>query len=90
MKNTFTYLFTLLILSLTGFSYAQTWVSKTGMGNNTRHHPVTWTLNGFGYAATGTNPSNNPTSDFEQYNPTTDSWVSLPDFPGPARSFSIG
>jgi len=90
MKITFTFLCTVIILGLTGISSAQTWVSKTGMGNNTRHHPVTWSLNGFGYSATGTVPGNNPSAKFERYDPVTDSWTTLPNFPGPARSFSIG
>ncbi|WP_162984901.1 T9SS type A sorting domain-containing protein [Mesonia aquimarina] len=90
MKNNTTNFFTLIFLSFTTFVFAQTWQSKTGLGNNTRHHPVTWALNGYGYAATGTNVNNNPTKDFNKYDPTTDSWETLSDFPGPARSFSIG
>lgn len=54
------------------------------------HHPVTWGIGDYGYSATGTNASNQPTNDFYRYDPQNDSWNTLQDFPGTARSFAIG
>ncbi|MCT4623348.1 MAG: T9SS type A sorting domain-containing protein, partial [Schleiferiaceae bacterium] len=68
---------------------AQTW-SALGSIPSGRHHPVTFSINGIGYAVTGTNRFNQPTDDFFSYDPSTDSWSTLTNFPGKARSFSIG
>ncbi len=77
-----------LILFAT-FSFAQSWQPIANLPSG-RHHPVTFTLNGKGYAVTGTNSSNSPTKDFYEYDPLTDSWSTLTSFPGAARSFGIG
>lgn len=90
MNRKITYALGLLFFGLSGVTSAQTWTEKTGLESNTSHHPVTWAIDGFGYSATGTNTSNLPTKDFYKYDPATDSWETLTDFPGPARSFSIG
>lgn len=68
---------------------AQTWsqLSNAPIG---RHHPISFSLNGIGYAVTGTNSSNQPTNSVYDYNPTTNTWGTLPNFPGTARSFGIG
>lgn len=55
-----------------------------------RHHPVSFALDGKGYAATGSNSSSRPTKDFYQYDPASNSWDTLADFPGTERSFAIG
>lgn len=57
---------------------------------NGKHHPVTFSLNGKGFAVTGTNASELPTDDVFQYDPTTNQWTTLSDFPGADRSFAIG
>jgi len=54
------------------------------------HHPVTWAIDGFGYAATGTDATNSPTKDFYRYDPSTDSWTTMAQFPGSPRSFAMG
>ena len=70
---------------------AQDWVEHAGLPNNIgKHHPVTWGIDGYGYAATGTNTANSPTKDFLRYDPVSDSWEQLPAFPGQGRSFAIG
>ena len=80
----------LLVLAFnTSFSFAQSWVQKTSAPVG-RHHPVSFAINGKGYAITGTLPSNQPSDDAYEYNPTTDTWTKLSDFPGQARSFGIG
>lgn len=69
--------------------YAQTWVQVADIPTG-RHHPISFTLDGKGYSATGSNSSSRPTKDFYQYDPVTNSWDTLADFPGTERSFGIG
>lgn len=54
-----------------------------------RHHPVTFSIDGQGYLLTGS-VYGTPVDDFMRYDPSSDAWEMLPDFPGPARSFSYG
>ncbi len=68
---------------------AQNWVQVANLPSG-RHHPVTFSLAGKGYAVTGTLANVSATDDFLEYDPATDSWKALADFPGPIRSFSIG
>ena len=70
-------------------THAQNWTPIADLPSG-RHHPVGWGLNGKGYVATGTNTADVPTADFYEYDPNTDSWSTLPNFPGTARSFAIG
>ena len=70
-------------------SFAQTWTPMASAPVG-RHHPISFSLNGKGYAITGTLPSNQPTDDAYEYDPVANSWTTLPDFPGQARSFGIG
>ncbi len=79
-----------LALSLiTTFATAQSWQPMANLPSG-RHHPVSFALNGKGYAVTGTNSFSSPTKDFYQYDPASDSWSTLNQFPGLARSFAIG
>lgn len=55
-----------------------------------RHHPVTFTLGGYGYVATGSTQQQGNSDDFYQYDPAVDAWSVLPDFPGPDRSYAYG
>ena len=55
-----------------------------------KHHPVSFSLSGKGYAITGTNPSQAPSDDVFQYDPSSNQWTELNDFPGTDRSFAIG
>ena len=68
--------------------FAQTW---TQMANSplARHHPISFSLNGKGYAVTGS-LSSGVSDDVLEYDPVTNTWSTLPDFPGAARSFGIG
>ncbi len=79
----------LFLLLLSTASYAQSWVPLGGIPNG-RHHPVGFALNGKGYMATGTNSVGQPSKDFYEYDPVSDTWQTLTDFPGIARSFAIG
>ena len=82
------YLFTIVLSSIIFQSNAQ-WEAKSSIPEG-RHHPVTLGFDDFGYVATGTNTTGAPTKDVYRYDPTTDMWNTLPDFPGDARSFAIG
>lgn len=55
-----------------------------------RHHPVTFSLDGKGYAVTGNINQSTVTKTFYEYDPVSDTWTTLTDFPGVARGFSIG
>jgi N-acetylneuraminic acid mutarotase len=81
---------TLLLLAIGSSTFAQTWEPAASMPGLGRHHPVNFSLNGFGYAATGTTTQFGATDDFYRYDPIADAWAVLPDFPGTDRSFSYG
>lgn len=81
-------LLALLIFS-TALLSAQSWIQVDNLPAGV-HHPVTWTLNGIGYASTGTNNNDAPTDKVYRYDPQTDNWTTLSNFPGSARSFAIG
>ncbi|PTM05383.1 MAG: hypothetical protein DA405_04085 [Bacteroidetes bacterium] len=89
IKNIFQTTFLSLLLGLGTMLSAQSWMTA-GTIPSGRHHPVTFALNGYGYMATGTNGFGALTDDFYRYDPVADVWATLPDFPGGARSFSIG
>lgn len=79
----------LLALIMSTQLSAQLW-TQLGDMPSPRHHPVTFSINGIGYMATGSSQFSSFTDDFYSYDPVNDSWTQLPDFPGPDRSFSIG
>ncbi len=68
---------------------AQTWQQKANAPIG-RHHPISFSLDGKGYAITGTLANGQPTDDAFSYDPVTDTWATLSNFPGTARSFGIG
>ncbi len=78
-----------LLLFVTSTCFAQSWVQQSNIPSG-RHHPITFSLNGIGYAVTGTSPSNQRTNSVFSYDPSNDTWGTLPTFPGAARSFGIG
>lgn len=85
----------ILLLTLVGwlmipFAEAQEWQPVADLPSDFLvHHGVGFGLNGKGYLVTGAS-QNGYRKDFYQYDPATNSWSKLPDFPGPARSFAIG
>lgn len=83
----FTIVFT---FSLIQISAQDKWAQHEGIpGNNpARHHPVTFSLDGYGYVVAG--QSNFAMDDFYRFDPNTGEWETLPDFPGPPRGFSYG
>ena len=84
-----TYL-SLLFLAVSFGLFSQ-WEQKTNLPAAGRNHPVTFSINGIGYVTTGGNDG--PPFYFDdmwKYNPATDSWSPLGDFPGGDRSFAYG
>jgi N-acetylneuraminic acid mutarotase len=83
----------LAVLSFTCPAFGQSWVQKQSLPspNLGRNHPVAFALENKGYMLTGGNYALfNYFSDFHSYDPITDTWTQLPDFPGGARSFAVG
>lgn len=78
-----------LAANLSLFSQSQTWIPVGGIPTGV-HHPVTFAIGDFGYSITGTNSFGAETDKMYRYNPKTDSWGTLNDFPGGNRSFAIG
>lgn len=67
------------------------WTTKTSKSGVAVNHPVTFTIDGMGYAFTGFNTSLSRIYNAGyQYNPTTNSWSFLRNFPGGARGFAVG
>lgn len=84
-------LISLFLISLQ-ISFSQSWSEKAPIpgGEGARHHPVTFTLGDFGYVVTGVTADNFLLDDFFRYDPETDMWTELEEFPGPARGLSYG
>ncbi|MFT6323116.1 MAG: N-acetylneuraminic acid mutarotase [Salibacteraceae bacterium] len=78
---------TLLLFSSAIF--AQSWMPLANAVVG-RHHPISFSLDGKGYAVTGTLSNGQNTDDAYEYDPITDAWTALSKFPGTARSFGIG
>jgi N-acetylneuraminic acid mutarotase len=67
-----------------------TWAKRTDLPTLIgRHHPVTFSINGFGYVGLGSNNVEN-FSDFFQYDPKMNAWKKLKDFAGGRRTLSYG
>lgn len=72
---------------------AQQWVQLANIPDNLGfHHPVTFGIGDFGYLTTGTigSGANQVSKLMFKYNPDTDTWTKMNDFPGTSRSFAIG
>lgn len=82
-------LFCTLFLSV-NFLFAQTWEAVAPLPGgplDARHHPITFSVGEYGYLIGGA-VNGMPSDDFMRYEALTDTWETLPDFPGLARSFS--
>ncbi|MBD3160552.1 MAG: hypothetical protein GF328_00400 [Candidatus Latescibacteria bacterium] len=80
----------LSLLALTATAVQADWLQMASMPGQGRHHPVTFTLDGYGYVATGSTTGDNYSNDFFRYDPVADSWEVLPDFPGAGRGYAYG
>ncbi len=79
-------LFVILIVFFPASFQAQVWEEAAALPSDGRHHPVTFSIDGIGYLVTG----NGRPNDFYRYDPVTDEWQQLPDFPGEARGYAYG
>lgn len=81
----------LLTLSLLVYSFisAQVWQPAT-QPEFYSDHSFGFTLNGKGYLVTGNTEFEGPVSTFIQYDPESDTWTTLDDFPGGPRGYGIG
>ncbi|MFK7756271.1 MAG: kelch repeat-containing protein [Flavobacteriales bacterium] len=68
---------------------AQQWteVASLPLGGE-RHHPITFTLNGTGYSLMGSDSNDFPRAESYKYDPTSDEWTQIANFPGLPRGFS--
>ncbi len=88
MKKTLLITFSILFsIALNGQN--QTWIGLNGIPIGI-HHPVTFAIGDYGYSITGVNSFNSAIDKAYRYNPVTDSWATLSDFPGGSRGFAIG
>lgn len=93
MKTLLHRLLTLIIvLSSAGWVQAQQtkWKQMEDLPGSERHHPVTFSINGYGYALTGLAVPSRLLRDFYKYDARTNQWETMTDFPGAARSFAYG
>lgn len=88
MINSFK-IITTLSLVLCCFCLSAQWTQVASFPGAPRHHPITFSLNGFGYVMAGSSDTED-LQDLYKYDPIADSWTQLPDFPGGQRGFSYG
>ncbi|HAD13761.1 MAG TPA: hypothetical protein DCF33_15145 [Saprospirales bacterium] len=83
-------LFSCLLIWNTHTAMSQNWVQKASLPDTVfgRHHPVTFSIGGYGYMLGGSATQNPYLSDFYRYDPVADKWEALPSFPGPPRSYA--
>lgn len=61
-------------------------VPRNDFGGSARYGSAAFSLNGKGYLVCGYDTTLTNRNDFWEYDPITDSWLQLPDFPGGART----
>lgn len=67
---------------------AEQWQEKGDFMGKIRHHPVTFSIDGTGYAGLG--DAESTYDDFYKYNPLSDSWTKLNSFGGGPRGYAYG
>ncbi len=82
----------LFLISFLSFSvFGQNWQYRASLPTaaEARHHPITFSIDGFGYLVTGS-AANNFLDDMYRYDPQSNTWEQMNDFSGPARAFGYG
>ncbi|MEZ4883688.1 MAG: kelch repeat-containing protein [Chitinophagales bacterium] len=89
MKLIYSFLFFICIWT---HSQAQDWVQVASLPNefSQTYHSFGFGIDGKGYLVSGYSTQADENKNFYQYNPTTDEWTRLDDFPGAARAYAIG
>ena len=89
MPHRFALLSLLCCVGLSAF-HAQSWEPFASVPSGfVSDHSFGFALNGAGYLVAGQTPDGFSDNMFK-YDPVTDTWSTLPDFPGPARGYTIG
>lgn len=85
-----TWLFGLLALCAFHFTSAQGWTEIAPLPDGfVSNHSYGFAIDGKGYLVAGESTSGYTDAMYE-YDPATDAWTAMPDFPGPARGYTIG
>lgn len=87
----FKFIPTFLVLFFSSFiteSHAQSWTSVSSYNGEGRHHPITFSGNGYGFVIAGQNSLGGYLEDVHRYDSQTDTWEQLADFPGGPRGFA--
>ena len=83
-----TYTIILMLFASVGFS--QEWKSATPPPNFFTDHTFGFAIDGKGYLVSGNDEFMGPTKAFFRFDPETDTWDTLAEFPGVARGYGIG
>ncbi|MEE3037013.1 MAG: M43 family zinc metalloprotease, partial [Bacteroidota bacterium] len=66
------------------------WQSLSSYSAESRHHPITFSSNRYGFVMAGNTASGTYLKDVHRYDSQTDSWEQLADFPGNPTGFGYG
>jgi len=69
---------------------AQSWESKPSYDGDSRHHPITFSNDRYGYVMAGQNGFGEYLMDAYRYDAQTQNWEQLADFPGGPRGYAYG
>jgi N-acetylneuraminic acid mutarotase len=69
-------------------SQAQTWTAVSSYNADSRHHPITFANDRYGFVIAGNSGFGEYLEDVHRYDSQTDTWEQLADFPGGPRGFS--
>ncbi|MFT6850020.1 MAG: N-acetylneuraminic acid mutarotase [Sphingobacteriales bacterium] len=79
-----------LLVSFSTTVFSQ-WTTKSNIPAAGRNHPITFSLDGMGYAVTGYNTRGGQFfGESYQYNPAEEAWTKMTNFTGGARGFAAG
>jgi len=70
--------------------YAQEWSAIPSYNGESRHHPITFSNDRYGFVIAGQNGLGEYLSDAHRFDSETNSWEQLADFPGGPRGYSYG
>ena len=80
----------LLILLFPLISFSQQWEFKGYYDGESRHHPITFSNDRFGFVIAGQNDQGQYLNDVYRYDAELDIWEQLSNFPGGTRGYAYG